>query len=570
MERDNSISMDATLEKLTLRKQPSKSGFFVIIFLYLLVSVFTTMTARSSNSVVVLGVDVPMTAFTGVFSAAINICMIFLVVFYRKIGLITSIFLIVIQFPMIIINFLIRHNTSSIPGLFTNLFTILALIILYINGIRVSKYQRSIRAQAITDSLTGLPNRFACTELINNLVKRDIGFTVVSVDLNNFKNINDTMGHDVGNKILVEIAHRWKALADSWESSTVDFVTRLGGDEFAIIIREYKFDKDILGTINRYKDELEKVITIDECDYYMSACFGYAEYPTDVKNGALVLAYADAALHEIKRQNSSNCILHYTKDLTMTDKTLDIERKIRVALDADSVYFNLQPQYDMSHNLRGFEALARMKDSEGDIISPGEFIPIAEATGLIDKIDLRVLSKAAKFVSDIVKEKETDILVSFNVSVKHLMKNNFIDEIMSILDEYKVTPAHFELEVTESIMIDSTDTALQKINEAKNLGFKIAIDDFGTGYSSLSYLNRLPADILKIDKSFIDEMNSSESSKQYVASIISIGRVMNLEIISEGVETADQLDTLKEIGCDYIQGYIWGRPMPPEEAIKLV
>ena len=378
------------------------------------------------------------------------------------------------------------------------------------------------------------------------------------------------MGHDVGNKILVEIASRWKIMADSWESPTVDFVTRLGGDEFAIVIREYKFDKDILSTINRYKDELEKVITIDDCDYYMTACFGYAEYPTDVKNGALVLAYADAALHELKRQNGSNCILHYTKDLTMTDKTLDIERKIRAALDSDLVFCNLQPQFDMSHNLRGFEALARMKDSDGSIISPGEFIPVAESTGLIDKIDLRILSKAAEFVSNIEKDKATDILVSVNVSVKHLMKNNFIDEIMSIIDEYGVTPARFELEVTESIMIDSTDTALQRINEAKNLGFKIAIDDFGTGYSSLSYLSRLPADILKIDKSFIDDMNSSESSKQYVASIISMGRAMNLEVISEGVETPDQLDTLKEIGCDYIQGYIWGKPMDPTEAAKLI
>ena len=161
-------------------------------------------------------------------------------------------------------------------------------------------------------------------------------------------------------------------------------------------------------------------------------------------------------------------------------------------------------------------------------------------------------------------------MMSVNVSVRHLMKNNFIDEVRNLIASHNVSPERIEIEITESIMIDSAEKALQRINEIKAMGMKVAIDDFGTGYSSLSYLNNFPSDLLKIDKAFIDQMNMSESSKQYVAMIISIGHILHLKVISEGVESPDQVEVLKKIGCDYIQGFVWGKPMPPEEAGRLV
>ena len=169
-----------------------------------------------------------------------------------------------------------------------------------------------------------------------------------------------------------------------------------------------------------------------------------------------------------------------------------------------------------------------------------------------------------------VRKYRTDATLSVNISVKHLMKNGFLDEVRSILSESGMPADQLEIEITESVLIDSVEKALSCINEIKSMGVKIAIDDFGTGYSSLSYLSTFPADMLKVDKSFIDRMNTSESSRQYVAAIISIGHVMNFTVISEGVEENDQLETLRSIGCDYIQGFIWGRPMPPEEAEMLV
>jgi len=249
---------------------------------------------------------------------------------------------------------------------------------------------------------------------------------------------------------------------------------------------------------------------------------------------------------------------------------LEIESLIRSALENDAIYFQLQPQYDVNHRLRGFEALARMKDGEGKNVSPGEFIPVAEKVGLIDRVDGTVFRKATTFFGELLRKTGADLMLSINASVRHLMKNDFSEEIRELLKNSGIPAEKLEIEITESIMIESADKALQCIDEIKGMGVKMAIDDFGTGYSSLSYLNRFPANLLKIDKSFIDKMNTSDSSRQYVAAIISMGHVMGFDVISEGVEEEEQLETLKKIGCDFIQGFIWGRPLPKEDAEKLV
>ena len=237
--------------------------------------------------------------------------------------------------------------------------------------------------------------------------------------------------------------------------------------------------------------------------------------------------------------------------------------------EKDDIKPYFQPQFDMEHNLIGFEALARLQDEDGNFISPVEFIPVAENAGLIDQIDNSILRKSAKFLAEINKKGFRNIKISSTISVLHLMKNDFIEDIKSVFSEIAVNPADFKIEITESVMIDSDDKALERIEAIKAFGMQVAIDDFGTGYSSLSYLHKFPADMLKIDKSFIDVMNTNEASKKYIAMIISIGHVLKLQVISEGVETQDQIDTLREIGCDYIQGYIWGKPKPYDEALKV-
>lgn len=568
VKRNNNI--DKTLKNLSLNKEAPKSAFILLVLLYAIASFLTTRTSVMQGSIAIGGQMISYNSFTGVFSMLGYICIICLVMLFRRVGYIVSMAAIILQSPLMIFNIFVRGNLHSLPGLFSSVLIIGAISIIHFTYRKILKYQQSIREQAVTDRITGLPNRFACNELLTDLQRRGEPFVLVSVDLNDFKSINDTMGHDTGDQVLREVAKRWKDLANSLSTETVDFVARNSGDEFMIVISEYPSVEEIENTINAYREVLEKKITIDDCDYYLTACFGYSFFPEDSDVIENIYLFSDAALHEVKKAGSGSRILRFTPGVLNFERTLEIERKIRTALNSDKIFFNLQPQYDINHNLRGFEALARMKDDDGSFISPVDFIPVAEKTGLVDRIDMRVFELSMEFLDKITRETGTEIMMSVNVSVRHLMKNTFIEDIKNILKAHNIAPERVEIEITESIMIDSAEKALQRINEIKAMGMKVAIDDFGTGYSSLSYLNNFPSDLLKIDKAFIDQMNMSESSKQYVAMIISIGHILHLKVISEGVESPDQVEVLKKIGCDYIQGFVWGKPMPPEEAGRLV
>ncbi|MBR4914581.1 MAG: bifunctional diguanylate cyclase/phosphodiesterase [Clostridiales bacterium] len=562
--------VDKTLRRLSLDKETPKGIFVLLLLLFLASVVLTSKISTSDGTMVLFDITFEIKSFTGIFSLLANICLICLALLYRKTGYFTALILLVLQFPIMFVNIFVRKNYGNIPGLFNNILIILAITFIFFGNRKIQAYQNHIREQAVTDRLTGLPNRFACSELMQDLLKRSEKFAIVSVDLNDFKSINDTMGHETGDHVLKAVASRWKALANSLNTGTVDFVARSTGDEFLIIISGYNSVEDIERTIACYRTALEKKYTIDDCDYYLSACFGYAVYPEDSDVIDNLFTFSDAALHETKKKGSGSRVMRFTPDVFSTEVSLEIERKIRSALADNKIICHLQPQYDMDHHLRGFEALARLKDDGGKYISPADFIPVAEKTGLVDRIDMRVFELAVQFIGEVTAETGADITMSVNVSVRHLMKNNFIDDIRRVLRNYNVSPSIIEIEITESIMIDSAENALQRIDELKQLGFKVAIDDFGTGYSSLSYLNSFPTDMLKIDKSFIDNMSLNESSKQYVAMIISIGHTLDLKVISEGVESDDQVKVLKSIGCDYIQGYVWGKPMPLEDASRLV
>ena len=568
VKRNNNI--DKTLKNLSLNKEAPKSAFILLVLLYAIASFLTTRTSVMQGSIAIGDKMIRYNSFAGVFSMLGYICIICLVMLFRRVGYIVSMAAIILQSPLMIFNIFVRGNLHSLPGLFSSVLIIGAISIIHFTYRKILKYQQSIREQAVTDRITGLPNRFACNELLTDLQRRGEPFVLVSVDLNDFKSINDTMGHDTGDQVLKEVARRWKDLANSLSTETVDFVARNSGDEFMIVISEYPSVEEIENTINAYREVLEKKITIDDCDYYLTSCFGYSFFPEDSDVIENIYLFSDAALHEVKKAGSGSRISRFTPDVLNFERTLEIERKIRTALNSDKIFFNLQPQYDINHNLRGFEALARMKDDDGSFISPVDFIPVAEKTGLVDRIDMRVFELSMEFLDKITRETGTEIMMSVNVSVRHLMKNTFIEDIKNILKAHNIAPERVEIEITESIMIDSAEKALQRINEIKAMGMKVAIDDFGTGYSSLSYLNNFPSDLLKIDKAFIDQMNMSESSKQYVAMIISIGHILHLKVISEGVESPDQVEVLKKIGCDYIQGFVWGKPMPPEEAGRLV
>ena len=558
------------IKNITPRRIFMTLGFVFFIFLYFIATVFVSRAIHSQGTISIFGSKMPVFAFAGVFSALANLSIILLVFIFGKIGFVTALVILLGQFPFIFFHMMGRYNAGSFSGMFINILTIVAISIIYINNSRIKKYQEHIRQQIVSDPLTGLPSRFACSETMNRYIKNSEKFVIVSVDMNNLKAINDTMGYEVGDKVLMELASRLSSITEFRSESKRDFLARLGGGEFCLLLRDYEDDNDIVEIIRLYEAEIKRKITIDGYDYFMTANFGYAEYYLDADNESSLYSSADAALHEIKRSGGESNILHYSKELLKTARFLEMERKIRAALQNDSFLFYLQPQFDMSHKLRGFEALARLKDKDGSFISPAEFVPVAEEAGIIDRIDIQIFRKAACFLGELVKKTSSDLILCTNISVKHLMKNNFIEEIQAVLEQSLLPPKNVEIEITESIMIESAEKARQCIDKIRSMGMKVAIDDFGTGYSSLSYLNKFPVNILKIDKSFIDQIDSSESSQKYIEAIISIGHILNLEVVSEGVETDGQLEKLKSIGCDYIQGYIWGKPMPPDDAGELL
>ncbi|MBP1585349.1 MAG: bifunctional diguanylate cyclase/phosphodiesterase [Lachnospiraceae bacterium] len=551
-------------------KRLPESWYWILVVVYFMASFVVGAGSNAHIEISIHGEIIPFHTFAGVLSSLANICVIFLAVYYDKKGFYTGLTVLLIQMPIILINILVRDNTGSLPGLFSNVMAIIAIMVVYLNNQKIGHYQKKLRDVAVTDLLTGIPNGFACDELVNTLTRKHEPFANVSINLNAFKSINDTMGFDAGNQILMDTAYRLKSVAESGSTGTFDFVGRTSGDEFSLIIRGYSSPEELYKVIQIYDEAINKQYTVLDCDLFVSASFGYALYPEDGDTLDAVISHSNIAMNEVKRVKNSNHILRYTEDLNQNKKVLEIEGKIRSAIDNDRVFFMLQPQFDMDHRLRGFEALARMTDKDGTIINPGEFIPVAEKVGLIDKIDGIIYKKAGAFIGEHIKKTGTKITLSINVSVKHLMKKDFIDEITSLLKTTGIPAEQLEVEITESVMIESLDKAISRINELHTMGIKIAIDDFGTGYSSLSYLSEFPATLLKIDKAFIDKLLTGEKSKQYVAGIISLGHTMGFDVISEGVEETEQLDVLRGIGCDLIQGFVWGRPLLPEDAEKLI
>ncbi len=568
---ENRITTEETLNLLYISKKSApKALYWILFFLYLFTSFIIGRTAGSTETILIAGIYVPVYTFAGVLSSLSNICIILLAVYYEKRGIITAFALVIFNIPFILKGIFFGKSITSLPGIFGSILMLVTLIFIALNNKKVSDYQKVLRSQAVTDILTGLPNWFAGTELINALIDRKEPFAAVSIDINGFKSINDTMGFESGNKVLIDISQKWKAIVDSGSTGTADFICRLNGDEFSLIIRNFSSEEDIVNTIKHYDHVMDSQMSSMGYDFYLSASYGYSVYPDDADNIDDILSKSVIAMKECKRTGRSENILKFTPELQKDSHSLEQEGKLRSALDNNGIFFVLQPQYDMSHNLRGFEALARMRDEDGNIIPPVAFIPLAEKIGLIDRIDSAVFRKSAAFIGGIIKQTGLDITLSINISVRHLMKKDFPDEIKKELAESGLPVNNLEIEITESIMIESMEKAMDCIEELRKMGVKIAIDDFGTGYSSLSYLNNIPANLLKVDKSFIDAMNSSEKSKQYVAAIISLGHIMGYKVISEGVEEDDQLQTLRKIGCDYIQGYIWGKPLPQEEVEKLI
>lgn len=435
--------------------------------------------------------------------------------------------------------------------------------------VNLERNENELYNLANTDSLTELPNRRALKakmqEAIDNCKKNNTKLAIAMIDLDNFKNVNDTIGHEYGDQVLLNISNRWRELM-----SDNDFMARLGGDEFAILVSDFTSVLELDSHLQEFMNAVESKMNLKNNDYYISASMGVAMFPSDTLDESQLLKYADMAMYTAKYQGKKRICYYDGMMDNIIENTVQLESVIRRAIQSDSFSLVYQPQYTAEDKrLRGFETLIRLSDSKGKQVSPGDFIPVAEKTNLIIDVDRWVMRNSMREFKTLLG-KTPDILLSINISATHLLDACFLDDLDTIMKETGFPAANLELELTESVFVASIDKAKEVMKQIKSRGIHIALDDFGTGYSSLSYLRELPIDLLKIDKIFVDSIKDGPQEESFVAAIISLSRIMKFAVISEGVEDESQLETLRRLGCDYIQGFLWGKPQLLSDAKDII
>jgi diguanylate cyclase (GGDEF)-like protein len=423
-----------------------------------------------------------------------------------------------------------------------------------------AKLEKQLQYQATHDALTDLPNRVMLLDKLKNLIKTSKEkkqlFAVMFLDLDRFKLINDSLSHAVGDELLQETAKR---LLHTIRPQ--DMLARLGGDEFVIILADIQKEEEIIALSKNILRTFQAPFHIANREVTITSSIGISIYPTDGDLSDILLRNADLAMYGAKEKGANN-IQYYAKEMNIKSlEKLDQEMEMRKALNKNEFFLCYQPQFDLdSHRLIAAEALIRWQHPSKGVLLPMDFIPLAEETGLIIPIGEWALRTACKQHMAWQRAGLPPVRVAVNVSAYQLRQQNFIDTVKNILEETKIKPEYLELELTENVIISSTEV-VSSVTALKKLGVVIAVDDFGTGYSGLSYLRKLPLDRLKIDSSFVSNIKSEGDDDVIIRAIISVAKNLNLEVLAEGVETQNQINFLKNNNCREMQGYYFSKPL---------
>ena len=431
-------------------------------------------------------------------------------------------------------------------------------------------YQEQLEHQANYDPLTGLPNR----SLLHDRLKRAV-FTqrnaqpiaVVFIDLDNFKFINDSLGHSAGDALLTGVAERLHSIVREG-----DTVARLGGDEFVLILTEQARGDVVFRALQRILDEVSEPMMIGGQELCITCSAGVSLYPQDGRDVESLLKNADAAMYRAKERGRNN-FQFYTAEMNAHAKErFALENDLRRALERDELLLHYQPKIDLATGaIVGAEALVRWQHPEQGLILPDRFISIAEDTGLIVPIGEWVVRTACVQNRAWLQAGLPPIAVSVNLSVRQFHQEGLVKMVERILNETGLAASYLEMELTESMVMHNAEQAIEILAALKKLGVRLSVDDFGTGYSSLNYLRRLPIDTLKIDRSFVQDIDSEDEEEGILARvIISLGHSLKLKVIAEGVETAEELKFLRACGCDEVQGYYFSRPVAPPAFAQLL
>lgn len=433
-------------------------------------------------------------------------------------------------------------------------------------------HEQKLFKQANYDSLTMLPNRSMAFERLNQAIRKakrhQQQVVLMMLDLDNFKTINDSLGHSFGDRLLQKIAEKLLTCVDS-----SDTVARLGGDEFTIVLPSITHIENAEAVAKNVLKTCEQPIYIEGHELRVSASIGISVFPDDGKNQQILFKNADMAMYQCKAEGR-NYYRFYTEEMNReTQTSIQMEYELRRALARNEFYLQYQPLVKTSNrSINGVEALLRWNNPQLGQVPPDVFIPIAESIGLINDIGHWVLQTACAQIKqwrDIPLSAYSPQYVAVNISGNQLRQNDFIDVIRDTLATYHLPTQALELEITEGILLENTDRTCDMLSTIRKMGVRLSIDDFGTGYSSLSYLRRFPFDTLKIDRSFIKDIPQISEASQIVSAIISMATILGLEVVAEGVETEEQLTFLSNFNCNTVQGYYTGRPSSPEALDQL-
>ena len=436
------------------------------------------------------------------------------------------------------------------------------------------KTEEQVRFLAYFDSLTGLPNRFFFKELLDKALayaeRHNLILATLFLDVDNFKRINDTLGHDLGDELLQAVTFRLLKAVRSSDSiyrananTIINTLSRLGGDEFVVLLSEVADATDAAVVARRLLKDISEPYMLKGHKVIITASIGISVYPSDGEDAQSLLKYADLAMYHAKDSGKNN-YQYYTESMkNAAFERLILEEELNKALEKDEFSVYYQAKLDVqSRKIIGMEALIRWKHPEKALISPSGFIPLAEETGQIIAIDEWVLYTACLQNRAWQEAGFTPMVIAVNLSTSHLENRKLTKVVAQALQKSGLEPQYLELEITESKIMKNPVTSIMVLNELKAMGVLIAIDDFGTGHSSLNYLRQIPLDYVKIDRSFVMNITKAPHDIAIIKSIITLAHSLNLKVIAEGVETEQQLEFLREQECDEVQGYLFSKPVP--------
>jgi len=443
---------------------------------------------------------------------------------------------------------------------------VIGYIAIKLNITKYIEQEKKVKFLAYHDPLTTLPNRHHFEQYFQNtILKKRHEVALLFIDLDHFKNINDTLGHHAGDTLLKVFAHRLKS-----QLSKKDFIARIGGDEFVAIVRLSDAEQ-IRQVATRLLHSLQAPITIQEHKLSVTTSIGIALFPKDGDSLDTLLKHADTAMYKAKT-NGRNNFHFFTKTLSKEAyERLTIEQELRTALEKEEFYLMYQPKYEIkTHKIIGFEALIRWENEKLGFVPPDKFIPVAEEAGLISEIGYFVFQKACEEFFHMRQCNKVLQHIAINVSTIQMRNSEFIDHIGKIAQQTGLSPHEIEIELTESYIIEDIQKNIQKLHTLRGHGYQIAIDDFGTGYSSFSYLKQLPITTLKIDKSFVDDICTDQRDKNIVDTIITLAKNLSFTTVAEGIENITQEELLENMGCEIAQGYLFSKPLKYEEALMFI